>query len=494
MRTPDHHSRRFAASLTAAAFLSTTSAVFAQSAPWQLIWSDEFDGQFLNLNIWEPQIGTGTLYGLPSGWGNNERQYYTDRSQNLSVGGGWLTITARREDFNGSEYTSARIRTRGRFEFLYGRVEARITIPSGQGIWPAFWMLPTNSPYGGWAASGEIDIMESTNNADQIYGTIHHGGPYPGNRSNGGTYAPGIDFGAAPHLYAVEWDPDQIRWYVDGVQYYSVNSSTWSSTNAPDNERAPFDVPFHFLLNVAVGGNFPGPPNGSVGFPMQMQVDYVRVFRRQQLPYEPSPALIPGQIEAERFDLGGPAVAYNDVDLPNNGGQFRLGESVDIELSSEGSFNVGWIRQGEWLEYTTNVAVAGHYSVESRVAAATAGGTFHLEFNGVDRTGPIVTGVTGGWQTWATRTVQAAIPVGEQVMRFVNDSGSSSQFNLNWFRFTLLAEAGDVNADQSLDLEDLYTLEQGNGAFRDVDLDGVAGTANDARALRTILRVPEPEF
>ena len=323
MRTPDHHSRRFAASLTAAAFLSTTSAVFAQSAPWQLIWSDEFDGQFLNLNIWEPQIGTGTLYGLPSGWGNNERQYYTDRSQNLSVGGGWLTITARREDFNGSEYTSARIRTRGRFEFLYGRVEARITIPSGQGIWPAFWMLPTNSPYGGWAASGEIDIMESTNNADQIYGTIHHGGPYPGNRSNGGTYAPGIDFGAAPHLYAVEWDPDQIRWYVDGVQYYSVNSSTWSSTNAPDNERAPFDVPFHFLLNVAVGGNFPGPPNGSVGFPMQMQVDYVRVFRRQQLPYEPSPALIPGQIEAERFDLGSEVAA-----------QFRAQE-IDARIAGD---------------------------------------------------------------------------------------------------------------------------------------------------------------
>jgi beta-glucanase (GH16 family) len=456
-----------------------------------LVWSDEFNGTILDSSRWLAQTGTGTLYGLPAGWGNNELQYYTSRTQNLSVSGGALHIVARSEIFSGSSYTSARIRTLGLLEILYGRVEARIRIPSGQGIWPAFWMLPTNSPYGGWASSGEIDIMESTNVADRIYGTIHYGGAWPNNVQNGGSYAPGVDFSASYHLYAIEWEPDQVRWYVDSQLIHTADSALWFSSSAPSNERAPFDTPFHLLLNVAVGGNFPGPPNGSAGFPMEMTVDYVRVYERQQLPYTGAAHDIPGQIEAENYDLAGPGFAYIDNDAVNSGGQYRPTEAVDIEQCTEGGFNVGWIRQGEWIEYQVNVATAGHYQVESRLAAATGGGTLHLDFHGVDRTGPIAGPVTGGWQQWITVSSAAALNDGPAEMRFVNDSGSSGQFNVNWFRFTLLAAAGDLNADQSVDIDDLYGFEQNAGGYRDVNLDGVPGTQADHALLRTLVRAGE---
>lgn len=485
--------RRTVLTAAAAAVFIAAPKSLAQ-APWQLVWSDEFNGTSLDRTVWDVQIGTGTLYGLPSGWGNNERQYYTDRPENISVSAGALRIVARSESFAGSSYTSARIRTAGRFEQKYGRIEARITIPSGTGIWPAFWMLPTASPYGGWAASGEIDIMESVNDADRIYATIHHGGPFPGNVSNGGTWAPGIDFSAQPHLYAIEWEPDIIRWYVDSQLIYSVTSSTWFSTNAPNNPRAPFDSPFHMLLNVAVGGNFPGPPNGSVGFPMTMTVDYVRVYERQQLPFAAAPASIPGQIEAENYDLGGAGVAYDDNDTVNTGGQYRPNEYVDLEVSSEGGFNLGWIRQNEWVEYTTNVNPAGLYRLDVRVASASNGGTFHLEFDGVDRSGPFTAPVTGGWQNWTTLQRQVPVPGGLRVMRFVNDSGASGEFNVNWFRFTLVNQAGDVNSDTKVNAEDLYSLEQSAGAYPDVDLDGTGFTPSDRAALRVLLRAGEPDL
>ncbi|HBS29007.1 MAG TPA: hypothetical protein DEB06_06055 [Phycisphaerales bacterium] len=468
--------------LTAAAHAGT---------PWELVWADEFDGTTLDASRWTAQTGTGTLFGLPAGWGNNELQYYTNRSQNLSVSDGALHIVARAEAFAGSNYTSARIRTAGKFEVLYGRIEARITIPSGTGIWPAFWMLPTASPYGSWAASGEIDIMESTNAADRIYATIHHGAPWPNNASNGNSYAPGVDFGASPFVYAVEWEPDTLRWYVNDQLIHTVTSATWFSTAAPSNPRAPFDVQFHLLLNVAVGGNFPGPPNGAVGFPMEMTVDYVRVYQRQQLPFDSAPSPIPGRIEAEDYDQGGPGVAYLDTDSSNNGAQYRPTEAVDIEASSEGGFNIGWIRQGEWTEYSAQVAAAGHYRADCRVASQTNGGSFRLEFNAVNRTGTLLAPVTGGWQQWTTVSAPLVLPAGPTTVRFVNESGPTGEFNLNWIDLALLARAGDVNADQSIDIDDLYDFERATGQFPDVDLDGIPGTAADEAALRATLRQPE---
>jgi beta-glucanase (GH16 family) len=240
-----------------------------------LVWSDEFDATRLDPRKWYFETGDGSQYGIP-GWGNNELQWYLPDSAALS--GGTLRITARRESRNGKDYTSARINTRDRFAFRYGRIEARIKLPKGQGLWPAFWLLPQDNTYGGWAASGEIDIAEARNpgatGGNSIYGVIHYGGQWPQNVSSGESYAVATDVTADFHDYALEWDPTEIRWYVNDILFAVRN--TWFSSSAPF--PAPFDKRFHILLNLAVGGNFPGAPTASTVFPATMEVDYVRVY------------------------------------------------------------------------------------------------------------------------------------------------------------------------------------------------------------------------
>jgi beta-glucanase (GH16 family) len=266
------------------AIAMTVFSGFAYS-DYQLVWSDEFDGTSLNAANWSYQImGDG---------GNNELQYYTSRAQNSWVANGVLTIQALKEDYvvGGTtyHYTSARLRTANKQDFLYGKFEARIKLPKGQGIWPAFWMMPTDSVYGGWAASGEIDIMESINQAGSVYGTLHYGGPCcEQNTSSGGSYSPGgVDFSQNFHVYTLEWEPDVMRWYVDGILYSTKTSSQWYTNTAPENDRAPFDQWFHFILNVAVGGNWPGYPDATTTFPQQMQIDYIRVYQNTEN-YAPS--------------------------------------------------------------------------------------------------------------------------------------------------------------------------------------------------------------
>lgn len=240
-----------------------------------LVWSDEFDGVQLDPEIWFFEEGDGSQYGIP-GWGNNELQWYLPNSAQLE--NGFLVITAREEVSNGKNYTSARINTRDRFALRYGRIEARIRLPAGKGVWPAFWMLPQNNVYGGWAASGEIDIMEAVNlgvdGNNTVHGTIHFGGEWPGNTSSGAEYLAPMDAAANFHEYAIEWDPTEIRWYVDDVLYSMKNS--WSTTGVAF--PAPFDQHFYLLLNVAVGGNWPGAPDASTVFPVTMEVDYIRVY------------------------------------------------------------------------------------------------------------------------------------------------------------------------------------------------------------------------
>src|SRR5690606_4091302 len=223
------------------------------------------------------------------------------------------------------------------------------------GIWPAFWMLPTDSPFGGWAASGEIDIVESINQADKVHGTIHFGGNWPQNQSNGGSDSQLSDYSTDFHVYAIEWDPLEIRWYVDGRRYHRVRNTQWWSSNAQGNPWAPFSTPFHLLLNVAVGGIWPGYPDASTTFPQTMRVDWVRIYQRARLPHGGEPAPIPGRIQAEAFDLGGGGVGYLDASAGNTGGAFRPEEDVDIEATAGGGFNVGWIEPGEWLNYTVDV-------------------------------------------------------------------------------------------------------------------------------------------
>ena len=242
----------------------------------ELVWADEFDGAALDLSKWEVMLGTGTTYGLPAGWGNNELQSY--QAANAEVAGGLLTMTARRESAAGSEYTSARLRTRGKGEWTYGRVEMRARLPIGRGLWPAFWMLPTSAAYGAWAASGEIDIMEYLGSEpSRVLGTLHYGARWPQNVFSSNDYflPGGASFHDDFHTFAVEWERGEIRWYVDGRHY--ATQTEWFSSAAP--YPAPFDVDFHLLVNLAVGGNFPGAPDASTQFPQEYVIDWIRVYQ-----------------------------------------------------------------------------------------------------------------------------------------------------------------------------------------------------------------------
>lgn len=243
--------------------------------PMTMVWSEEFDGAQLDPATWLIQTGDGTAEGIP-GWGNNELQTYQE--DNVSVSNGLLVIEAREESVDGFNYTSARITTQDRVAFRYGRIEASIRLPGGKGTWPAFWMLSQDSPYGEWAARGEIDIMEADNlgvgGKNDVFLTLHYGGEFPANRFSSETHEVNGSATAEFHEYAIEWDPSEFRWYIDGELKRTEDS--WFSSAAP--YPAPFDQAFHILLNVAVGGNVPGPPDATTVFPVTMEVDYVRVY------------------------------------------------------------------------------------------------------------------------------------------------------------------------------------------------------------------------
>ena len=240
-------------------------------AGWQLTWSDEFaqaDGSSPDSAKWGYDIGGG-------GWGNGELEYYTSRTNNARIEGGQLVIEAKQESFGGSSYTSARLLTKGKWSWTYGRIEARIKIPRGQGIWPACWMLGANIDSVGWPTCGEIDIMENIGREPTlVHGTIHGPG-YSGGNGIGGAYSlPGnAIFADDFHLYAVEWTTNQIKWFVDGQQYFTVTPAS-----LPNGTTWVFTQPQFLLLNVAVGGAWPGNPDGTTSFPQRMTVDYVRVY------------------------------------------------------------------------------------------------------------------------------------------------------------------------------------------------------------------------
>jgi len=247
---------------------------------WTLVWSDEFDETELDMSKWTYQVGNGAEYGNP-GWGNNEAEYYTPL--NVNVEDGKLVIEANREDLLGYRYTSGKLVTDSKFSTLYGKIEASIKMPETDGLWPAFWMLPQDNAYGGWAASGEIDIMEAKGRLpDTVGGTIHYGGAWPKNVYSTASYTfpKGQSIGSGFHTYTLEWEPDEMRWYVDGNLYSTQNK--WNSqTGATENAfPAPFDKNFYLILNLAVGGNFDGgvvPPGDFSS--ADMEVDYVRVYQ-----------------------------------------------------------------------------------------------------------------------------------------------------------------------------------------------------------------------
>lgn len=250
---------------------------------WTLVWSDEFDGP----DGAAPDPAKWTVIENGSGFGNQELEYYTSRPSNVHLEGGNLVITARKETYTGPdgvtrEYTSGRLQTSGHFDQQYGRFEARIKIPKGQGLWPAFWMLGSDFDLVHWPDCGEMDIMENIGaEPGQVHGSLHGPG-YSGGRPLTGIYTlPGsAQFGDAFHVFAMEWDPGSIRFYVDGVLY-----ETQTIDSVPAGKRWVFNHPFFILFDLAVGGFWPGDPSTATRFPATMLVDYVRVYKRNN----PSP-------------------------------------------------------------------------------------------------------------------------------------------------------------------------------------------------------------
>lgn len=242
---------------------------------WQLIWSDEFDSETLDMSKWSYQLGTGSDEGLTD-WGNEELQYYTDHPENVYIEDDMLHIVALRESLGGKQYTSGRIRTINKGDWMYGRIEIRAKSPIGQGIWPAIWMLPTGEGKI-WPRDGEIDIMELVGHKPQtVHGTVHFGDVWPDHDYDGSSYTlSNGTFADDFHIFSIEWKLDEIKFFVNDNHFYTATPATTSKYGY----NYPFNNTFHLLLNVAVGGRWPGSPDATTQFPQKMVIDYVRVYQ-----------------------------------------------------------------------------------------------------------------------------------------------------------------------------------------------------------------------
>jgi hypothetical protein len=318
-------------------------------------------------------------------------------------------------------------------------------------------MLPKNNVYGGWPTSGEIDIMEYRGDrTSQVDGTLHYGNAAPQNKYDGdihtlptGTYAD--DF----HVFAVEWEPGIIRWYVDNT-LFKTETQTPNSLDEPSNNAVawPWDQDFFIILNLAVGGWYSGNPSTSAilagtTFPQSLQVDYVRVYDMTpttQIPYLNTVRSIPGKIEAEHYNESCNGFAYYDTDGGNTGGAFR-GDFVDIETNTDGGagYNVGWTAANEWLNYNVNIPSGGKFNVEVRVASQPGGKSMHIEMDGVNVTGAIAVPATGGWPNYQTITVNNIdLTAGAKLMKVVFDTDG---INFNYVNFV----AVELNPTISID-------------------------------------------
>ncbi|MEC0167557.1 RICIN domain-containing protein [Paenibacillus graminis] len=314
---------------------------------WNLAWSDEFDGTSLNTSNWTAEIGTGV-----SGWGNNELQYYTNRPQNLQVTGGNLVITALKESYNGSSYTSARIKTQGKKSFTYGKIEARIKLPSGQGLWPAFWMLGTNIdvPGVGWPKCGETDIMERVNNNAFVNGTVHWDA---NGQADYGQISGNLDF-SQYHVYSIEWDAKYIRWFVDGNKFneFYIENGTGNTEE--------FQKPSFLLLNLAVGGNWPGSPDAATPFPAKMLVDYVRVYQASN-----APNIVSGGVYTFASKASGKVMDVVDVSTANGAkiqqwtNYTAANQQFRVDSTGDGYYKLTAVHSGKVLDVPGSSTSAG---------------------------------------------------------------------------------------------------------------------------------------
>ncbi len=243
---------------------------------WNLVWADEFeqpDGSAPDPDKWIHQNGG-------SGWGNGELQYYTNTREYSYIENGMLVIKGDLAPGTGHDYSSARMNTQYKADWMYGRIEIRAKLPNTQGIWPAFWMLPSKITYGTWPAGGEIDIMEVIGREPgRLYGTLHYGTPHT---FTSGTFdlPGGQTFADDFHKFSVEWEADEFRWYVDDQLYYTKND--WFTSYKDSPYPAPFNQKFYLLINMAIGGRWPGNPDETSVFPQYLYVDYVRIYQHPQ--------------------------------------------------------------------------------------------------------------------------------------------------------------------------------------------------------------------
>lgn len=373
--------------------LAALGSSAARAQTYQLVWADEFNGSISP--AWKFETGGG-------GWGNNEKQYY--QAANATVTATDLLITAKKESVGGMPYTSARMKTDGLKSFTYGKMEARIKLPLGQGLWPAFWMLGSNIGTVGWPKCGEIDIMEQINADSRTYGTAHW--------DNNGQ----ADYGQSTptaanvyHVYSVEWTPTAITWKVDGTQYNSINIA--NGAGGTDE----FQRPFFLLLNMAVAGNWPGQTVDESKLPATMYVDYVRVYQQTSAP---APSSITLQAESANTNHG-----------------------MVVETCSEGGQDMGYIDAGDYLVFNNiNFPTSGTYTIEYRVASGAGGGTISCDLNaGSTQLGSTAVPATGGWQNWTTVSKSVTVNAGTYNFGVFAQTGG---YNLNWVRITKTSARG----------------------------------------------------
>lgn len=359
------------------------------SSDWTMVWNDEFEYSGLpDPSKWGYDIGG-------NGWGNNETQYYTEnRLENARVENGKLIITCLNESYAGSSYTSARLVTKNKGDWLYGKVVVRAKLPTGRGTWPAIWMLPTDWEYGGWPDSGEIDIMEHVGyDQNRIHQTVHTEAynHTRGTQKSGTLVVDSVSSGF--HDYSIEWFEDKIDFFIDDALVF-----TFENENNSFREW-PFDKRFHLILNIAFGGDW----GGAMGIdpsclPQKMEVDYVRVYEKN---LNPITIPVPGTVEAELFA--------------------RM-SGIDIENCVAGGQNVGWIDSGDWLEYDITVQNSGQYSIDYFVAGWENSASLELQIdNDVISTYQIPN--TGAYQSWVSERQIINLPAGNHVLK-VQATGS----------------------------------------------------------------------
>lgn len=375
-----------------------------------LVWGDEFDYTGLpDTNKWDYDVGG-------HGWGNSELQYYTEnRSENARVVNGVLIIEAHQESFQGRNYTSARVISKNKGDWKYGRFEIRAKLPKGRGTWPAIWMLPTDWVYGGWPSSGEIDIMEHVGyDMNRVHGTIHTSDFNHTKGTQIGTSVLATNVDTEFHDYALEWREDRIDIFLDGEPYFSV------SDNGTGFAAWPFDQRFHLLLNIAVGGAWGGVQgiDDSI-FSQRMEIDYVRVYAFDGLENTPAIA-IPGKVEAEAFT-----------------NQF----GIQLEQTSDtgGGSNAGYLTHGDWADYALSVQVPGRYVFNLRYASPSGTTAVDLAIDVGPEMSSGLLPATGGWQAWQTHKVlEANLAAGEVNLKLTIDSPVAEDLNYNWIEVTLL--------------------------------------------------------